>query len=84
MRIWARCLVTKLATLATLVALAALAALVTAPTMAADRTDTSGRIQLSTLSNRPDKLSGDNVLVAVDVPQAAELGDVTVKLVVPF
>ena len=76
-RLWARCLVSILATLA---GLAALAALVTTPAMGGDRTDGSGKIQISTLSNRPDKLSGDDVLVAVEVPQAAELRDVTVKL----
>ena len=67
-RLWARCLVA---------ALAAFAALVTAPATSANKI---GSIQISTLSNRPDKLSGDDVLVAVDVPQATDLSDVTVKL----
>ena len=39
-----------------------------------------GRVEISTLSNRPDKLSGGDALVAVDVPQAIGLSDVTLKL----
>ena len=38
------------------------------------------RVQISALSNRPDKLSGDDVLVAVDVPPSIAIGDVTLKL----
>ena len=39
-----------------------------------------GRVKISTLSNRPDKLSGGDALIAVDVPQATGLSDVTLKL----
>ena len=37
-------------------------------------------LHISTLSNRPDKLSGDNVLVAIDLPQSVAPSDVVVKL----
>ena len=38
------------------------------------------QISMSALSGRPDKLSGDKVLVAIDVPQGAALADLKVKL----
>jgi hypothetical protein len=37
-------------------------------------------LELVTLSNQPDKVSGGDVLVAVHVPAAAKLGDVSVTL----
>ena len=40
----------------------------------------TGKVKISALSNRSDKVSGGDVLVAVDVPQATSLGDLTLKL----
>ena len=40
----------------------------------------SDRMPMTALSGRADKLSGDKVLVAIDVPQSATLGDLKVKL----
>ena len=39
-----------------------------------------GQLALETLSNRPDKLSGGDALVHVDVPTGVELDEVTVRL----
>jgi hypothetical protein len=55
-------------------ALVALAVLSAAPALAADR------LEIVTLSNRPDKLSGGDVLVKVVVPAGTRLGDVRVSL----
>jgi hypothetical protein len=40
----------------------------------------AGRLDITTLSNRPDKLSGGDVLVKVTVPSGTALSDVTVAL----
>ena len=56
------------------VVLAALALLPGAPALA------SSKVEIVTLSNRPDKLSGGDVLVKVVVPPGTQLSDVTVHL----
>ncbi len=63
-----------------LAAFAALAVFMTAPAMATDSSEALSKIQISTLSNRPDKLSDGDVLVQVLLPQKNGLGSVTVQL----
>ncbi len=57
--------------------LAVLSALLTTAAGAAGQVE---RLQISALSNRPDKLSGGDVLVSITVAQASSLGDVKVTL----
>jgi Tannase-like family of unknown function (DUF6351) len=55
-------------------AIVALAVLTVAPAFAADK------LEIVSLSNRPDKLSGGDVLAMIRVPAGTSLGDVAVKL----
>jgi hypothetical protein len=54
--------------------IAALAALTIAPAIAADK------LEIVSVSNRPNKLSGGDVLAMIRVPAGTSLGDVAVKL----
>lgn len=58
------------------------AALLAAAVIAAGTVPASaaGKLEIQSLSNRPDKVSGGDVLVKVVVPAGTALGDVTVKL----
>ena len=71
---WARRVAITVATLATLATLAA------APAIGAAAVATGASLHISTLSNRPDKLSGGDALVAIDAPASIDLSAVAVRL----